>query len=634
MKKLIIRVYRLIRASLIAIGLIVTVGVGSLVYLAVRTANSVDSTEQTRTIAKDASVLVKLRLAGTIAQRTPRVEEVFFSQLLDEKMPIYLPELQSALRRLASDDRVKGLYVEIEHLSGDMAAFAELRKSVAAVREAGKRVHVNIATADTLTYYLASAADHITLSPVGSVTIPGPVLSLMYMGDLLRNIGVDFEVVRAGSYKSAFEPLVANGPSPETLEDYGALESSLREHIVAAVAHGRGRSEAGVAAWFRQSFFESNEALQGELVDEVGYYKQAWETFTGVGEEPGEDLHVDDEADSPEILKLHQYAGATHELDDAISSEGQKGIALIEAIGQIDVAGREADGVLAPELLRARLKWARKNDDVAAVVLRIDSPGGSALASDVMWNDVKLLADTKPVVVSMGSVAASGGYYIAAPATRILASPTTITGSIGVIAGIPSFEAFAEKYGINFHVITQSDRADFLNPGKPAAASDLEIMERSIQHVYSAFLDRVAEGRKLPLDQVEAAAQGKVYSGQQALALGLVDEIGGLTEAFAAAKRLAGLDETLLYPVLRRSEGRFDVAGCIFGSRTLRDCLAELEAGTILRQGSATFMPKTFVHQTLLHAERTTELLRREPVLALWPNLATDNAALTSVGGF
>ena len=615
-------VVRISKAYLMLVGLMVTLVLCAVAFIPSWTSNH--SAAPAPTLAHDASLAVTLHLEGQIAQQKPRFEEFVLEQLFDERLPLYLPDLGVQLRRAAIDERVKGLFVEIGQLNGDMAAFAELRRLFVHVRQAGKPVHVYFSSAQTLTYYLASAANRVTISPAGSLTIPGPVLSLVYFGDLLRNIGVDFEVVRSGAYKSAFEPLIANQPSPEALSDFRALESSLRSHTVEAVAEGRTRSVDEVRGWFTDSFFETDDAVDKGIVDATGYRRNAWKEFTTtVGEKT-------------RTMKLGRYATAALDLDDAIRGSKSDGIALIEAVGQIAMSGKESDGVLTPEGLHSKLKWARNAKTARAVVLRIDSPGGSAVASDVIWREVKALAKTKPVVVSMGSVAASGGYYIAAPATRILASPTTITGSIGVIAGIPSFEAFAEKYGINFHVVTQSDRARLIDPGQRAGDDDRRIMEKGVLHVYETFLARVAEGRGLDKGDVRAAAEGKVFTGRQALELGLVDEIGGLAEAFSVAKELAGLDPGLLYPVLRYHEGRFNLSECLFGEMTLFECWRALDSQSSLGATvRAVVAPKT-TSPIVARLLRTARLFEEEPVLTLWPTLGTagrSGASITAIDG-
>lgn len=603
------RVYRLIRAWMITVGLLVTVGLGFAVYLAVSYSQTAGIASKPAPLSGQRPLVLKLRLSGALASRQPKTEEFVLAQVFDEQLPTYLPQLAAALRRAGSDERVKGLFLELQQLSGDMAAFAELRSMLAAFRETGKPLHVHFSAADTLQYYLASVGTKVTASPAGAVMVPGPVLTLVYFGDLLRDLGVGIEVFRAGSYKSALEPLVANGPSPETLEDYGALEASLRDHLVATIAQGRAAKEGTVRAWLTDSFFDAEEALKVGLVDDLVYTDGAFEAFR---ETTGED---------PRSVRFYRYASASRSLDKPKHASGTQGIALVEAVGEIADVGRESDGILEPNKLRARLKWAAQNDDVVAVVLRVDSPGGSALASDLMWREVEQLAAAKPLVVSMGAVAASGGYYLAAPASRILASPTTITGSIGVIAGIPNFEAFSEKYGVNFHVVTQTARAQLLDPGSPASDSDRHVLERAIANTYDNFLERVSDGRDLTVEEVDALAQGKVYTGAQALEIGLVDEIGGLSDAFAAAKVLAGLDPELLYPVYRRSEERFNIGDCLFGDLTVRECLAGLNPGAAARGLGLRLAPSSFLPASIENTERRITQLQSGKPLALLPYL-------------
>ena len=512
-----------------------------------------------------------LKLRGHIAQREPDFSARIYERLFKSEHEIYLPELRATLRRASKDARIARLSISIGDLVGSPADFADLRRILADFAAGGKPIDATLNHIADWPYYVASAATKLTLSPAGEATLAGPAFSLTYFGEALRKVGVDIEVVRAGKYKSAFEPFVANQPSPDTVEEYESMRQSLLGHVLARVAEGRKKNVATVAGWYRRSIFTPPEALKEGIVDAVGY---------------SDDELVDDDDDDDDDVKdgdqglpisLASYAEAARPPKaDAKSQSSHGGIALIEAVGEInlDAAGsRNSDDGITPDEMRRQLRWAQADDDVKAVVLRISSPGGSATASDMIWHDVKALAEAKPVVVSMGAYAASGGYYIAVAARKLIAEPTTVTGSIGVIGMLPNLAAFKEKYGVSFYTVSGSDRRNLLDLGSKPTPEDRAVIDQTIDHAYGLFKKRVADGRGLKIDDVEKLAQGRVYTGLQAKELGLVDDIGGLAEAFRAAKVLAGFDPEKLYPVLRGPGGELSLSQCLSSGRAFRRCL-------------------------------------------------------------
>lgn len=556
--------------------------------------------EQTITIEPDSQLTLKL--SGTIEQNEPGFSDLLFSRFFHQERAIYMSQLRSALRRAGTDDRIKSLAIEISDLHGDAASMSEMREMFVEFRAKNKEIVAMVHDADEWNYYLASAANKIVLNPTSPITIPGPMFQLVYLGEALRKIGVDIEVVRAGKYKSAFEPLVLDQPSEATLEQYKSMNTSLLNHIAEVVAKSRGKSPEMVRGWFKQSIFTSKDALDQGLVDEIGYLSDSKTIKTPASQ-----------------ISLTDYVSDT---SDSLlpSSSGDDGLALIDATGEIRMSDDAGDNI-APGPMAKRIKWAMKEDKVKAVVLRVSSPGGSAIASDMIWHDLQELAAKKPLVVSMGPYAASGGYYISVPAKKVFAEPTTITGSIGVIGMLPSFEAFKEKYGVSFFIVTESDRRAMLNPGQKSTAFDKQLVESTIDQVYGQFLERVSKGRNLPVDRVEALAQGRVYTGLEAKELGLVDEIGGLTAAFTEAKKLAGLDPTKLYTVHRYEDDELDLAKCLGSPGRLMRCFGSGGAHTTLS------LAAPMDEAALLRLGETVKewltITKREHSLALWPAYAT-----------
>lgn len=496
-----------------------------------------------------------LSLDASILEAEPRMGSEIIRQILGSDDGIYLPEMRASLRQAATDANVKELNLLVDGLQGSMADIEELRGIIADFKASGKPVTSYVLNMDNAALLVTSVTDKIILAPVSEVMIPGPAFPSVYVGDALRKVGVDIQVIRAGKYKNAFEAFIANEPSPESKEAMSTMESSLRNHMVKLVAEGRKKQDSEAFLWFKESIFTAAKAKELGMVDELAYPP-------AIDFEDGKHQTVDE---------YSSHAGLSSS-SQGYSLTPQKGIALIEAAGEIVSSGSDGP-LITPDAMQEELEWARTNTDIAAVVLRIASPGGSAAASDLIWESVRRLNTDKPVIASFGSVAASGGYYIASAARKIVSDPGTITGSIGVIGMIPDFEPFKEKYGVTFPITTQSNRAAILSGGKKMTAADQQYMENAIDDTYRTFKTRVAAGRKMTLDKVESLAQGRVYSGLQAKELGLVDELGSLKDAIQLAKKEAGLDEKKLYPLHRYEATEFNLSDCLTSLYKMKRCL-------------------------------------------------------------
>ena len=515
-------------------------------------------------------------------------------------------EFRTLFRRAAKDEHIKGVFIDLRELNADAASLSEFRRQIEEFKLSQKPVAAYTGDIDNDQYYLLSAAHSIGIPEAAGITMMGPTFQLMYFGDALSKLGLEFEVIRAGKYKSAFEPFVANQPSAETLEAYGAMEQAMRQHLIEAVSVSRATNPDLVAQWFKQGLFSAQAALNAKIIDAISskrdYIEELEKKWAG-----------------PNAIDWQDYlSGSSHIDKPAVASDNDSSIAVIEAMGEIHMSdGGGSSKVITPESIGEELRWAEEEPDVKAVVMRVSSPGGSATASELIWADVAKLAAKKPVIVSMGRYAASGGYYISAPASKIFAEANTITGSIGVIGGLMKGTGIKEKWGVSFHVITQSDRAKLVNPGERASAADKVALEGVISKVYDTFLQRVSEGRKLELAKVAALAQGRVYTGSEALALGLVDGIGGIGEAFAAAKEAAGLDPTKLYAVQHYEGGHMDLSTCLRSTSNAKRCLQKLRRGSSLtaptKKGvrqSIEDLPKTLQH--------VADITSKEHIWAVW----------------
>ena len=587
---IVFKTLRWLRNYFILIGVLVTILMFSAIVFT--------SNQGPTPLASDAKVFLNLKLEGDIKESN--FEESYLEELYalfsQEPRGVRLLDMRQKLDLAAQDPRVQGLFLEIHSLGGSLAAFTELRGYLEAFKESKKPIFAWFAHGNNSTYYLASVANKIFMAPVGDLSIPGPSFQLVYFGKALRNLGVNIEVVRAGKFKSAFEPFILNEPSLETREMYNSLKTSLLSHLESKIAPSRQLKEGqSVNTWYKQTLFDPIEAKTKGLVDHVTHLAKAKEMAFKDSETESYSFFNYDKAVLPQL-----------------SSPKEEGIALIEAIGEIHLSQQNGDRVITPEQIGSKLDWALEESHVKAVVLRISSPGGSASASDMIWSKVKALALKKPVVVSMGGVAASGGYYIASPAHKIFADDTTITGSIGVIGMLPKLNQFDQKYGINFHMISNSNRKQLLNPGGKSSKRDRKVLGNSIDIVYQMFLNRVAEGRKLKKEDVHAIAQGRVWTGAQAKNIGLVDEIGGLWEAIQEAKKLANLDLNKKYPLLRWKKKVAGLSSCL---ANYKNCVPSSYFSSM---SAASLMAEKGSITALENVQRWATYLKDEPIQAIW----------------
>jgi protease-4 len=595
----------LFKAYFMSVGIFVTLLPVIVIYLLSR--SSLDDERFKRPIlAAEEKVLLTFPMRGTLVAKSPDVRTEFISRLTGDRHEIHLSTVETALRRAKQDKRVLGLYFDLYDLQGDLNLFNELRDRLVDFKSSGKPVYFSGHSLDTANYFLASVGDEINVNPAGNLEIPGPVMELVYFKDALDKLGVEVEVIKEGKFKSAMEPLVENSPSEATREMYESIETHLREYLAREIAGGRKKNLSEATEWLKRGLFSAGEAVSQGLanskLDEESYREQI-----------NNKLEVDSEID------FRRYINASESIDSMSTVGSSEKIALIEAMGTIYWDGSRDDENITPRKLNEELDWALEDNSVKAVVLRIDSPGGSALASDVIAKKVAELHRKKPVVASFGSVAASGGYYIAAPASKIFAEPTTITGSIGVISAVPNGRMLGEKWGIHFHTISSTDRKDLLSLGSRATDEDKALLAAQTNETYKQFLTVVAEGRSMTIEEVAKLAEGRVYSGIEASKLRLIDGFGGLNTAFAAAKQLAGLDEKKLYEIARYDRGRFSFFDCVGSAGDFIDCLDDLQmatkAASLMRlvRGQPVPMPENAIKPLISWARLTKE----ERILAL-----------------
>ena len=446
-------------------------------------------------------------------------------------------QVMNAIESAAQDDNIEGIYINLTGTGTASAALLEeVRDYITAFKESGKFVVAYGEVYSQGGYYLASVADSIFLNPVGEMEWRGLAAQVMFYKGLLDKLGVEPQVFRHGTFKSAVEPYILNRMSPENRTQMETYINSIWGTMVADIAKERNLSIDSLNMFATDlSAMMAEDALANRMVDGLKYEDEVEDILR-------EKLELDADEDIT-FVTLGEYIAA----NPYTPSYSDNKIEVIYAEGQI-VQGTSEQGTLGSSTLADQLAEARLDEEVKAVVLRVNSPGGSALASEVIWHEMELLRQQKPVIVSMGDYAASGGYYISAPADAIIADATTLTGSIGVFGLMFNAEkALNNKLGITIDVAKTNPSADMGMPFRAVSSSERAHIMRSIEQVYSTFVNHVADGRNMTFDSVDAIGQGRVWTGNDGNRIGLVDEIGGLKYAIAvAADKAECLDDYMV----------------------------------------------------------------------------------------
>lgn len=437
-------------------------------------------------------------------------------------------DILNAIEAAKTDDKIKGISILNNQSQLGLAQSKAVRNKLEEFKKSGKFVYAYANYYTQGEYYLNSVADQVYLNPMGEVDFKGLSSEIIYMKDLQEKSGVKMEVIRHGKYKSAVEPFLAQEMSPENREQMTVLLNSVWNTIVADISKSRKLSVAQLNAIANTLGARTPElALANKLVDKVAYEDEYHDMIRAK-------LKVD-KKEKYDIVSITDYAKKASSTVEDYSKDDI--IAVIYAQGEI--AGGEGDvNVIGEGSIKRSLQEARDDKDVKAIVLRVNSPGGSALTSELIWREIEITKKVKPVVVSMGNYAASGGYYIAANADRIFAEPNTITGSIGVFGMLPNMNQLGKNIGINAEQVQTHANASGYSVFEPIDENFKGFVLESIEKTYATFLKRVADGRKMTTEQVDAIAQGRVWTGIDAHKLGLVDEIGGLDAAIKYAAKL------------------------------------------------------------------------------------------------
>ena len=460
--------------------------------------------------------------------------------ILNEEASVGLIDVLNAVDNAKTDDKIKGISILNSTSSLGLAQSKALRDKLIDFKKSGKFI---VSYADYFTqgeYYINSVADTIYMNPVGEMDFKGLASEIMFFKDIQEKTGVKMEVIRHGKYKSAVEPFLENEMSDANREQISALLNSAWSSIVSDVSKSRNISVDSLNSIANKLSARTPEmAKSKKLIDKIGYEDQYHDGIKKA-------LKVKKDEDY-EWVSIMDYAKNISKTPQNVDSKDK--IAIIYAQGEI--MGGDGDvNVIGEGAMRTSLQEARKDEKVKAIVIRVDSPGGSALTSELIWREIELTKKVKPVVVSMGNLAASGGYYIACNANKIIAEPNTITGSIGVFGVLPNMTELSKKIGINTSQVKTHDHAIGYSPFKPIDEKFKEVTTESVENIYTVFVNRVAAGRKMTFEQVDAIAQGRVWTGTEALQNGLVDKLGGLDVALSEAAKLAKIKKykTVNYP--------------------------------------------------------------------------------------
>jgi protease-4 len=448
-------------------------------------------------------------------------------------------DLLLAIKAAKDDARVERLFLHVRGTSLGWANLFELRSQLVDFKDNGKPVVAFIEYAGNRDYVLASAADEVYLHPRASIDFRGVRAELMFVKGSLDKLGVTAEFERIGAYKDGPDMFLRESMSAESREAIAALISTIHDAIVEAIATGRGLAPDEVETLIAEGPFIAAEAKQRGLVDDLKYIDEVRTGFSA------------NDAD-PNLVAIGDYRLS---VGSGFSTKGR--IAIVYGVGAIVGGGSGDDAVfgrvMGSDTIARAFESAREDDSIDAVVFRIDSPGGSDVASDVIWRAAKLTQEKKPVVVSMANVAASGGYWIAMASDTIVAEPTTITGSIGIYGGKFNLSGLYEKLGVSRDGVSSAPNADYYSDNRNFTEEERAKFRKMIETGYQAFLERVAESRGKTVDEIHKVAQGRVWSGAMALEHGLVDELGGLDHAISLAKEKAGFQSTdrfelVIYP--------------------------------------------------------------------------------------
>jgi protease-4 len=495
----------------------------------------------------DANSVLHISLNGTIPERTPNNPLAGLPFLgLDDNKDVGLNDILADIKKAKTDNNIRGIFLDESYIESQQATVEEIRNALIDFKKSGKFI---IAYAEVYTqsfYYLASVADKVYINPKGIFEFKGFSSQITFLKGALDKLGIEAQIIKVGTYKSAVEPLFLTKMSDANRLQVTSYLGSLYDHFLTNIGKSRNISKDSLFNYANNLSIQFPEdALKYKLVDGLKYKDEILDELrarTG----------TEKKATIPSI-ELKDYTKSDADKDDDSNdknSSSKNRIAIIYASGEIN-GGDGDDNTIGSERISKALRKARLDSKIKAVVLRVNSPGGSSLASDVIWREVMLTKKAKPIIVSMGDLAASGGYYISCAADSIFAEPNTITGSIGIFAILPNMQKlFNDKLGITFDGVTTGKYADLGDISKPLSPDERAILQNQVNHGYDDFTKAVAAGRHKTQAYINSIGQGRVWTGEQAIKNGLVDRLGNIKDAINSAAKMAKLSDYKLveYP--------------------------------------------------------------------------------------
>ncbi|MFI5220833.1 MAG: signal peptide peptidase SppA [Bacteroidia bacterium] len=445
-----------------------------------------------------------------------------------------LNDILKCIRSASKDENIKGIYLNVSVSPNNYGTLEEIRDALIEFKKSKKFIIAYGEVMEEHSYYLASVADKIYLNPAGELLLNGFNYQEPYLKNMFDKIGVEPELIRHGKYKAAGEPLIADKMSDENRKQIETYVGGMYKHFIAKIAESRKKSYDEVFNIANKLLIQCpDDAKKLGMIDSVCYEDNVTDELKRL-------LSIK-ESEKINFIGCSTYS---HNAKDNSTLTSKNKIAVIYIEGDIVSGDGEDDKSAGSKKIAESISKCRKDSTVKAIVLRINSPGGSALASDVMWREIELAKKSKPVIASFGAVAASGGYYVGAPANVIVAEPNTITGSIGVFGLLINAQKLLnDKLGINFQTVKFGEYSDLGTLDRPMTVAEKEIVQRAIDKVYNDFVSKVADGRKLKKEFVDSIAQGRVWTGEDGMKIGLVDSIGGLDKAIAIAVQRAKLKD-------------------------------------------------------------------------------------------
>ena len=485
------------------------------------------------------NTILEVALTGSVFELPP--ENPLAQMFGPDNLSLW--ELGKVLRYAAQDDRVSGVYLEIHSMLLSWAQIEELRDSLHSFRTSGKPIHALLAL-DMVRdpeLYLACAADSITLNPGATLLVNGLLAEVTFYKGTMEKLGIKPEFIQFKEYKSA-ESFTRETMTPEIREMYESILGDIEERFISVVAQERNLDEERMRGILEAGLTSADQALEENLVDALGYKSQVQEELGNSG----------DDSQKYEGLEARYYLDA---VEDDYGTRSEHKVALLGGLGTITAGNSDPfSQIMGGLTMSSRLRRIREDDDIKGIILRVDSPGGSVVGSDMVWKEVTLLEEAgKPVVVTMSGVAGSGGYYISMAARHIITQPSTITGSIGVIFGKFDMEGLYEWLGITIDQVKTSPNADIFSSLTSLTDEQRQRVESWMETIYETFVQKAADGRSQTYQELEPRARGRIYTGVQARDIGLVDELGGLPEAMDQMKQVLELEEDeeielVLYP--------------------------------------------------------------------------------------